>query len=273
MTDTPSTPAGFPNPPESWTSEVDGVLIIAISSTAAGSSLSDAALAEATAALREVSRGEREVGSILIVGAGPNFCAGGNVRDFASADHRPTFIRQLAEDFHDFVRALHDADRTVVAGVSQWAAGAGMSIVLHSDIAIGGPATKMRPAYAGLGFSPDGGLTWTLPRAIGAARARNVILTDRIVNATEALDWGILSELVDDDAVISTAFDTAKRLAAGPRHGLSATRRLLSDSPTHTLGELLDAEARSISTLSGRPEGIEGVDAFVGKRKPDFSGK
>ena len=162
------------------------VLVLRLADPGKGSALDDPALRAATAALREVARGEREVGAILLLGAGRNFCAGGNVRDFASAQHRPTFIRALADTFHDFVTALLDADRPVVAGVRGWAAGAGLSIVLHADVAIGGPSTNLRPAYTGIGLSPDGGMTWTLPRIVGAARAREIILTDRVISADEA---------------------------------------------------------------------------------------
>ena len=245
MTSTTTFPADSP------VTQDGDVLVLRISDPDKGSALDGSALTLATAALREIARGEREIGAILILGAGRSFCAGGNVRDFASAQHRPTFIRALADSFHDFVTALLDADRPVVAGVRGWAAGAGLSVVLHADIAVGGPSTKLRPAYTGIGLSPDGGMTWTLPRAVA---------------------WGILSRLVDDDAEVeATATQIARTLAAGPRAGLSATRSLLSRSATATLRDQLAAEAHAISTNSGTREGIEGVDAFVGKRAPDFA--
>lgn len=251
-------------------SQHDGILRIAVSNPAAGNSLDDRALAEGTAALHEVARGEREVGAILLVG-GTNFCAGGNVRAFASATHRPTYLRELADTFHAFVLALRAAQRPVVAAVNGWAAGAGMSIVLHADIAIGGTSTRLRPAYPGIGLTPDGGMTWTLPRVVGAARAREIILTDRVIDATEAASIGILARVVDDAQVLADAEATAAALADGPRAALSATRALLNASPGASLSDQLLAEAASISARSGEPEGIEGVDAFIGKRTPDFS--
>ncbi|MDY6809123.1 enoyl-CoA hydratase/isomerase family protein [Gordonia sp. HNM0687] len=248
----------------------DGILTIAISSSAPGNPLNDDALAAGAAALREVARGERRVGVILLKGPGANFCAGGNVRDFASAAHRPTFLREIADNFHAFINALHEAERPVVAAVKGWAAGAGMSIVTHADVAIGGPSTKMRPAYRGIGLSPDGGMTWTLPRLVGAARARQIILTDPVIDAEKALDWGLLSEIVTDDEVDAAALAAAAKIASGPWQSDAAARALLTRSATSTLGDQLAAEARSISALSASPEGIEGVDAFVAKRKPDF---
>ncbi|MDL9935562.1 enoyl-CoA hydratase-related protein [Gordonia sp. ABSL1-1] len=247
-----------------------GVLTITVSTAAAGNSLNDDGMVEGTAALRAVARGEHQVGAVLLVGAGANFCAGGNVRAFAGAEHRPTYLRHIADTFHGLVAALYEADRPVVAAVKGWAAGAGMSLVLHADVAIGGESTKMRPAYRGIGLTPDGGMTWTLPRAIGAARARNVILTDKVVSATEALDWGLLSEVVADDQVEATARAAAEKIAAGPWQADAATRRLLSQSADNTLLDQLSAEAQSIAFRSGTAEGTEGVDAFVGKRAPDF---
>lgn len=250
--------------------EEGGVLRIAVSTASAGTSLDPEALSAGTQALHEVARGEREVGAILLAGDGPNFCAGGNVRAFAAAEHRPDYLRALADTFHAFVQALLAADRPVVAEVSGWAAGAGLSLVLHADIAVGGASTRLRPAYLGIGLSPDGGMSWTLPRAVGAARARRIILTDEVIAAGDALAWGVLSDVVDDAEVATRARQIADRLATGPRGALAATRRLLTASATSTLPEQLAAESLSISTLSGTPEGIEGVDAFVGKRRPDF---
>jgi 2-(1,2-epoxy-1,2-dihydrophenyl)acetyl-CoA isomerase len=249
----------------------DGVLRIAVASDRAGNSLDRGYFNRGTAVLSQLARGEIQAGAILLVGTGANFCAGGNVRDFAAADDRPAFLAGLAGDFHEFVRALVGSGIPIVAAVHGWAAGAGMSLVTHSDVAIGGESTKMRPAYAGIGLSPDGGLTWSLPRVIGAARARDIILTNRVLDANEALEAGLLSRIVEDDQVLTTAEGVASTIAAGPWRALSATRALLTDSPTSTLSDQLDAEAASISALSGQPDGIEGVDAFVGKRKPDFS--
>ena len=250
---------------------VDGVLRIAIASDKAGNSLDRAYFDRGAVALRQLARGEIKAGAVLLVGTGANFCAGGNVRDFASADDRAEFLAGLAGDFHDFIRALTAANVPIVAAVHGWAAGAGMSIVTHCDVAIAGTSTKLRPAYLGIGLSPDGGLTWSLPRVIGAARARDIILTNRAVDAAEGLDLGLFSRVVEDDQVLATAEAAAASIAAGPWRTLAATRKLLTASATRSLTEQLDAEAESIAALSALPDGIEGVNAFVGKTKPDYA--
>lgn len=272
MTQTQTPAADSSSTPASGPVHSDGpVLTITLSTAAAGNSLDDSALVAGTAALRQVARGERAVGAILLRGSGANFCAGGNVRAFAAADDRPVFLRQLADDFHAFVGALYEADRPVVAAVKGWAAGAGMSIVLHADVAIAGTSTRMRPAYRGIGLSPDGGMTWTLPRIVGPARARHIILTDQIIDAEHALAWGLVSDVVADDDVETAARAAAEKIAAGPWQADGATRNLLTRSADSSLIEHLTAEARSISELSASPEGVEGVDAFVGKRRPDYA--
>ncbi|MEV0341863.1 enoyl-CoA hydratase-related protein [Nocardia sp. NPDC050713] len=248
----------------------DGVLSITVSTSRAGSSLSPEAVRDGTVALQELARGERTSGAILLLGSGPNFCAGGNVKVFADAGDRPPRTRKAADDFHDFISALVEARRPIVAAVRGWAAGAGMSLALHADIAIGGTSTRFRPAYRGIGLSPDGGMTWTLPRVVGDARARRIILTDEIIDSDEALALGLLARVVEDDEVHGVARAIAADLAAGPRDALSATRSLLADSATSSLGDHLVAEARSISRLAGLPDGIEGVDAFVAKRAAKF---
>lgn len=248
----------------------DGVLEITLSTAARGTSLDFAGVAAGTAALAEL---RSDVGAVLLTGAGSNFCAGGDVRDFAAAEDRAAHLYQLADTLHVFVRALDAAPVPVVAAVHGWAAGAGMSLVCAADLAVGGPGTRMRPAYPGVGLSPDGGMSWTLPRLVGAAKARDIMLTDAVLDAAEAHRIGILARLTDsDDAVVPAARDLARTLARGPRASYASIRALLSQSATATLGEQLDAERDAMGKAAGSPTGREGVDAFLAKRAPDYSG-
>lgn len=230
--------------------------------------LDDEALPPAVAALRELD--PAQTGAVLLVGEGGSFCTGGDVRAFAGAEDRGTFVRSLADAFHTLVAALVEAPVPVVAAVSGWAAGAGFSIVLASDLAVAGRSTKVRPAYPGIGFSPDGGMTWTLPRIVGAARARHILLTDRVVDAEEALAMGIFAAVVDDVDVLAEAEETARRLAAGPTEALGRIKRLLAAAPDRTLAEHLPDEAAGISASASGREGAEGLAAFAEKRAPRF---
>jgi 2-(1,2-epoxy-1,2-dihydrophenyl)acetyl-CoA isomerase len=211
-----------------------------------------------------------QTGAVLLVSEGASFCTGGDVRAFAQAQDRGGYVRQLAESFHRFLTALVDAPVPVVAGVAGWAAGAGLSIVCASDLAVAGRSTRIRPAYPGIGFSPDGGMSWTLPRIVGAGRARHMLLTDQVLDADTALAAGIFSAVVDDADVLAEAERTAHRLAHGPTAALGRIKGLLAMSPDNALADQLAAEADAIAASAAGPEGAEGLAAFVEKRVPHF---
>lgn len=250
-----------------YVTTVDGVLQIIIATAANGTSMDFAGITAGTDALRSIGR---DVGAVLLAGSGANFCAGGNVRGFAAAEDRAGHIHALATDLHELVRALDETIVPVVAGVQGWAAGAGMSLVCAADIAIGGPSTKLRPAYPGIGLSPDGGMSWTLPRIVGAGRAREILLTDAVLDADEAVRLGILSRLVDDEQVRAEALNLARTLATGPRSTYASIKSLLVRSDSGTLSDQLDAERDAIAAAANSPAGREGVNAFAEKRKPDY---
>lgn len=271
------------------------VLRCVLTTAARGASLDFAVVREITAALREIGP---DVGAVLLVGEGPNFCTGGDVKAFAAAakgegasqrapaseeriepgsrpsdtagDDVEATVRTLAGELHDLVRAITEAPVPVVAAVHGWAAGAGMSLVLAADLAVAGGSTRLRPAYPAIGLSPDGGMTWLLPRTVGAARARHILLTDRVLYADEALALGLVAVVVDDDAVAAEATALAQRLAAGPVGALGRAKRLLRESDGRDLPAQLDAEAAAIAESAAGAEGREGVAAFVARRTPRF---
>jgi len=213
---------------------------------------------------------ERGVGVVHLVHPGGNFCAGGDVRSFASAPDRAGFVKGVADAFHDFLEAYVGSAVPTVAGVQGWAAGAGMSIVLATDVVLAGESTRLRPAYPGIGFSPDGGMSWTLPRIVGLARARHILLSDQVLGSEDLLSLGIASVLVPDEGLADEAATTAHRIAQGPTAALGRIKRLLAVSFDRPLRAHLDAEAEAISASAGGPEGAEGLTAFGEKRAPRF---
>jgi 2-(1,2-epoxy-1,2-dihydrophenyl)acetyl-CoA isomerase len=243
------------------------VLRCVISTAEHGASLHGEAMRQATDALRALDEG---VGAVLVVGEGPNFCTGGDLGAFAGAEDPGGFVRTVADAFHDFQRALLTAAVPVVAAVHGWAAGAGMSIVLAADVAIAGTSTRLRPAYPGIGFSPDGGMSWLLPRLAGAARARHILLTDQVLDAEQAATLGLVSAVVADADVAEEAERTARALAQGPTAALGRIKQLLHAAQTADLDTHLDAEAAAISASAAGAEGREGVAAFRERRAPRF---
>lgn len=249
----------------------DGVLALPISLDAKGNALDGGAVAQSGAALDALLAGDIDAGAVLLVGLGKNFCAGGNVAGFASADDRSAHVRDLAELLHGVIRGLDEVTVPVVAAVAGWAAGAGLSLALSADFSVGGPDTRLLAAYPGIGLSPDGGMSWRLPRAIGQSAARAFIIGNEPVDGARAYRMGMITTFVEDDVRIA-AGELAVRLAAGPRASYTATKKLLRDSEGATLAQQLDAERDSIAALAAHPDGVEGVDAFVAKRAPHFGG-
>ena len=246
-----------------------GVLTLPISLEGKGNSLDADAVGQADLALQALLDGRIDAGAVLLVGLGKNFCAGGDVAGFAAAEDRSAHVRELADRLHGMVRRLDELTVPVVAAVTGWAAGAGLSLALAADFSVGGPGTRLLAAYPGIGLSPDGGMSWRLPRAIGEAAARAFILGNEPVEGERAYRLGMITTFVETD-VRESAWELAERLAAGPRESYAATKALLRASGTATLAQQLDAERDSIARLATTADGIEGVDAFVAKRPPHF---
>jgi 2-(1,2-epoxy-1,2-dihydrophenyl)acetyl-CoA isomerase len=146
-----------------------------------------------------------------------------------------------------------------------------MGFVGAADLVVAGESAKFVMAYTGVGLTPDGSSSWFLPRLVGLRRALELTFTNRVLSAAEALDWGLISQVVPDDELHDTAAALAAKLATGPQQSLAAAKRLLHTSLEDTLETHLAREAEAISAASGTPEGAEGIAAFVEKRKPAFN--
>jgi 2-(1,2-epoxy-1,2-dihydrophenyl)acetyl-CoA isomerase len=207
---------------------------------------------------------------VLLTGAGKMFCAGGDVKGFADRDDLPTYLRQTLGPLHVAITNLVRGDAPVVAAVQGSAAGAGMGFVGAADLVVAAESAKFVMAYTGVGLTPDGSSSWFLPRMVGLRRALELTFTNRVLTAGEALEWGLISQVVPDDDLLDTASALATKLAAGPAAALAAAKRLLHTSLEETLETHLAREAEAISAASGTSEGIEGIAAFVEKRTPVF---
>jgi 2-(1,2-epoxy-1,2-dihydrophenyl)acetyl-CoA isomerase len=248
--------------------EVDGdVWRITLDRPDVGNALDPAMAAALTEALR--ARPER-TRAVLLLANGPRFCVGGDVRDFAGAEDPGAFVGQLAHDWHEVVRRLLYCPVPVVAGVQGAVAGAGVGLIGACDLVVCARSTKIRPAYGAIGFSPDGGSSWALARALGTPRALELMLTNGALTASEAHLFGLVGRLVEDDILRESAVALAHEIAAGPVRAMVRTRGLVRRAAIRTLEEQLDDEAELIAESAADPEGREGVRAFVDKRAPDF---
>lgn len=249
---------------------IDGVLTCIVSDATTGHSLSGPRMDCVVAALADVHNSSSPIRAIVIRGEDRTFCNGGDVSAFATASDPGKYVGELAGRFHSFIRTLTDAPIPVIAAAEGWAAGAGMSIICASDVIVGGPSSAFLPAYPGIGLSPDGGMTWTLPRLIGFARARDLLLTNSSIRGSAAHSAGLITRYTEDDQILSTAHELATRIAHQSKSSLAAVKSLLWTAQNNDLSTQLDAEADSISTCAASPDGREGVAAFAEKRRPRF---
>jgi 2-(1,2-epoxy-1,2-dihydrophenyl)acetyl-CoA isomerase len=210
----------------------------------------------------------------VLTGEGKLFCAGGDLSAFVAAGAGAnSLIKAMAGDLHMALSRLARMDPPVIAAVNGAAGGAGFSIVMAADLAIAAQSAKFTMAYTNAGLSPDGSSTFYMPRKIGDRRARELMLTNRVLSAAEALDWGVVNQVVADGEALAAAMSLAKRLAAGPTRAYGAVKTLLNESFEHGLESQMELEARKIAELVVSADGQEGIKAFFEKRKPGFTGR
>ena len=174
---------------------------------------------------------------------------------------------------HAAVSLLARADAPVVMAVKGVAAGAGMSLTCGGDIVIAAESARFVMAYSRVGLAPDGGSSYFLPRIVGLKRALELALTNRELSAQEALDLGIVTQVVADTEVLSRAGAVAAQLAAGPTKALGATKRLMHSGWSETLETQMEQESWGIADMARTSDAQEGIAAFLGKRSPEFNGQ
>lgn len=210
------------------------------------------------------------VRAVVLTGAGKNFCFGGDLRAAMSkGTAADAYLRELTTYLHSALSHFMRIDAPVIAAVNGTAAGAGVGLVLTSDLAVCGTSSKFTLAYTAVGLTPDAGCSFLLPRVVGAKRAMELMLLNRPLAAQEALNWGLVNEVVDDNQVLERAIAIGEQLASGATGAFGRTKRLIAAS----LGPLerqMVLESETIVAASGTAEGREGITAFLEKRKPDF---
>lgn len=229
---------------------------------------------EVREALKQV-RQNAEVRCLLITGAGRGFCAGQDLgdRNVAPGSAAPDLGESMEKNYNPLIRALRDLPMPVICAVNGVAAGAGANIALACDITLAAKSASFIQAFCKIGLVPDSGGTWTLPRAVGMARAKALALLGDRLSAEQAEQWGMIWRCVDDAALQDEALKLARQLATQPTYGLALIKRALNASASNSFDEQLDLE-RDLQRLAGRSEDYrEGVSAFMAKRTPEFKGR
>jgi 2-(1,2-epoxy-1,2-dihydrophenyl)acetyl-CoA isomerase len=214
---------------------------------------------------------DKSVRVVTLSGAGKMFCTGGDLKAIES--HGPgaaAYVRELLAYLHEALSAIARIPVPVIAGVHGAAAGAGFSLACATDLAIATQSSRFLMAYTKVGLTPDGSSTWYLPRIVGLRRAMQLTLLNRELTADEARDWGILNDVVADDALPAALSSLAKQLADGPTASYGSTKRLFRESIENPLETQLMHEMQAICAALDGGEAKAGMQAFLAKQTPKF---
>jgi 2-(1,2-epoxy-1,2-dihydrophenyl)acetyl-CoA isomerase len=218
---------------------------------------------------------DRSCRAIVLTGAGRAFSAGQDLQEhMAKLSGGNTKIDTVSAHYNPIAQRLVNMPKPVVAAVRGVAAGAGAALSLLADFRVGGPSTRILMAFANVGLAGDTGVSWSLPRLVGHARALEMLLLAEPVKAEAAYQMGLLSRLTEDDEqVLPVAQELAARLAAGPTVAYGAIKRELSVGDAGTLSDALAAEAQAQAICGATADHRAAVEAFLAKQKPVFEGK
>ena len=212
---------------------------------------------------------------VVLTGAGRGFCAGQDLNDRAvSSGGHPVDLGMTVEtSWNPLIRKLTNLRQPVIARVNGVAAGAGANVALACDMVVAARSAKFIQSFSAIGLVPDSGGTWVLPRLVGQARAMGLALTGEPLSAEKAEEWGLIWKCVDDEALDSEVDAIAQKLASLPPLGLTAIKKMIRESWSHTLDQELNHQRDAMRRLGFSEDYREGVSAFLEKRQPNFVGR
>ena len=248
----------------------EGVATIVLNRPDVGNAI-DLALAHRWREIVEQCVRDDAVRCVVVTGAGRMFCVGGDVAAMAAAgDRRPEFLHEMVGSLNEVMIPLLRMDKPLLTLVNGPAAGAGFSIAIAGDVVLAASSASFLAAYGGVGLTADGGMSWLLPRLVGLRQAQRLIFLNEPVAADEAASIGLVTRIVDDDALQGEGRKLAQKLASCSMPAVGGSRALLRASFETGFEEQLDKERRSMTEAARTPENAEGLAAFLERRKPDF---
>jgi 2-(1,2-epoxy-1,2-dihydrophenyl)acetyl-CoA isomerase len=216
---------------------------------------------------------DRNVRGVVISGEGKGFCAGGDLKWVSEFPLGSSVaFHKLAASFHQAILEIRRMPKPVIAAINGTAAGGGFSLALACDFRVMTRSATLRQAYTSSGLCIDGGGTFTLPRIVGLARALEITGFDAPISSEQALAWGLVTKTVDDGHALEEAINMAHELAKGSLNSFDWTKRLLTDSFSTAFEAHIERERLGLCSCAEHRDGKEGIQAFLGKRKPVFKG-
>jgi len=241
-----------------------GVASITLNRPAQGNAMSLQVMERLLRAIRD-AEAEASCTVLVIRGAGRVFCGGGDLNDLARAGQDDALQQRMVTALQDAMFALASSRLVVIAAVGGAAAGAGLGLVLNTDIVLASTRASFHGAYGAIGLTPDAGVSHLLPGAIGAKRASAMLLTGTPVGAAQALEWGLVSELLEPEELDARADELAARLSSGAAQALGTTKRLLGAPALAGYRAHLDDEAREITAISTHPDTQARIQSLIDK--------
>ena len=215
-----------------------------------------------------------DVRCVVITGAGKAFCGGGDVKEFVDSLPRiGAHIKELTTYLHGAVSRLSRMDKPLIVAVNGIAAGGGFALALTGDVVIAAESAKFTMAYSKIAATPDGSSTYFLPRLVGLRRALELYLTNRVLTAREALEWGMITKVTPDTELKTATMALARELAQGPTKAFGAAKRLFHQSTWESLETQMELEAQAIARSGHTADFREGITAFANKKAPVFRGQ
>jgi 2-(1,2-epoxy-1,2-dihydrophenyl)acetyl-CoA isomerase len=254
----------------------DAVLRLTLTRPQRRNALDDVSMAALIGNLEAASTDD-EIRAVLLSGGGEDFCSGFDiVGRNAQRDVRPrtgSIQRRLPTQANRLIPLLLTLQLPVVCAVRGWAVGIGAQLALAADFTVTARDAVFWYPFLQRGFTPDSGSTWLLPRVVGAARARELLILGRKLTGEEAVEWGLAGRAVDGEDVLPAAEELARTLSSGATVAIGLTKSLLNAAPDNDLHRHLAAEAYAMELSSRSPDFREGMKAFAERRSPDFGGR